>query len=78
MYRVIGLLLCSLALSGCSYVEAIRESNRDPLAYWIKMRGTEMMETPDSGLNLMRGLANRFPTYYRTPVCDEQGCWVAP
>ena len=70
------LLMLLLALTGCSMVEAIRESNRDPLAYFIKMRGLEMMETPGSGLNIVRGVANRFPTYYRAPVCDEHGCWV--
>jgi len=78
MCRVIGLLLCTFALSGCAYWEAIKESNRDPLAYWIKMRGSEMMDTPGSNLNLIRGLVNRFPTYYRAPVCNDHGCWVAP
>lgn len=75
-----GLLVGMLLVSniGCGLFNAIHENSVDHNAFLMKYRPANMMADPRSPIQLIRGIANRFPTYYQAPVCDEHGCWITP
>ena len=71
-----GLVL--LSTTGCGVFQAIHENSVDHNAFLMKYRPADIMADPRSPIHLIRGIANRFPTYYQAPACDEHGCWVLP
>lgn len=71
------LMACALAtLSSCAALSAIQENARDHNAFLMKYRPADQLADPHNPLHLIRALANRFPTYYSAPICDEHGCWL--
>ena len=77
----VSLLATFLLLSGsvgCGMLQAIHENNVDHNAFLMKYRPADMMADPRSPLQLVRGVAARFPQYYQPPVCDAAGCFVLP